>query len=39
VTNIIPERLIRRLEQAGFVLMREPPAAAPATSNMPSSIG
>ena len=30
---------IRHLGQAGFVLMREPPGAAPTTAIMPSSIG
>jgi transketolase len=35
MARITAERLIRHLEQAGFVLMR----AAPTTSNMPPSIG
>jgi hypothetical protein len=33
------EYLIRHLEQAGFVLMRKAPGAAPTTAIMPSSIG
>jgi hypothetical protein len=36
---ITAEYLIRHLEQAGFVLMREAPGAAPTTAIMPSSIG
>jgi hypothetical protein len=38
MARITAEYLIRHLAQAGFVRMREPPAAA-TTSNMPSSIG
>jgi hypothetical protein len=39
MARITAERLIRHLEQAGFVLMRKAPGAAPTTSSMPSSIG
>ena len=39
MARITAERLIQHLERAGFVLMRLEPAAAPTTSNMPSSIG
>jgi hypothetical protein len=39
MARITAERLFRHLEQAGFVLMREAPGAAPTTSSMPSSIG
>ena len=39
MARITAERLIRHLVRAGFVLMRSEPAAAPTTSNMPSSIG
>jgi hypothetical protein len=35
VVRITAERLIRHLAQAGFVLMRESPAAVTTTSNMP----
>jgi hypothetical protein len=37
--RITAEYLIRHLAQAGFVLMRQEPGAAPTTANMPSSIG
>jgi hypothetical protein len=37
--RITAEYLIRHLARARFVLMREPPGAAPPTVNMPSSIG
>jgi hypothetical protein len=36
MARITAERLIRHLEQAGFVLMRSEPAATPTTSNMPA---
>jgi hypothetical protein len=39
MARITAERLIRHLAQAGFVLMRQEPGAAPTTANMPSSIG
>jgi len=39
MARITAERLIRHLEQAGFVLMRSEPATAATTSHMPSSIG
>jgi hypothetical protein len=39
MARITAERLICHLERTGFVLMRSEPAAAPTTSNMPSSIG
>jgi hypothetical protein len=39
MARITAERLIRHLEQVGFVLMRKAPGAAPTTSSMPSSIG
>jgi hypothetical protein len=39
MARITAEDLIRHLAQAGFVLMREPPGAAPKTAPMPSSIG
>ena len=39
MARITAEYLIRHLEQAGFVLMRKAPGAAPTTAIMPSSIG
>ena len=39
MARITADRLIRHLEQAGFVLMRAAPTPAPTTSNAPSSIG
>jgi hypothetical protein len=39
MARITAERLIRHLEQAGFVVMRAPASPAPTTSNLPSSIG
>jgi|tagenome__1003787_1003787.scaffolds.fasta_scaffold20825686_3 hypothetical protein len=39
MARITAEYLIRHLEQFGFVLLREPPGAAPTTAIMPSSIG
>jgi len=39
MARITAERLIRHMEQAGFMLMRKAPGAAPITSSMPSSIG
>jgi hypothetical protein len=35
--RITAERLVQHLEASGFVVMKKPPAAAPTTSNMPSS--
>ena len=39
MVRITAEHLIRHLAQAGFVLMRAPPGAAPTTADMPSSTG
>jgi hypothetical protein len=39
MARITAEDLIRHLAQAGVVLMRAPPGAAPPTAHMPSSIG
>jgi hypothetical protein len=39
MARITAERLIRHLARAGFVLMRQEPAAAPTTATMPSSTG
>jgi hypothetical protein len=39
MARITAEHLIRHLAQAGFVLMRAPPGAAPTTADMPSSTG
>jgi hypothetical protein len=39
MARITAEYLIRHLVQAGFVVMRTPPGAAPTTTHMPSSIG
>jgi hypothetical protein len=39
MARVTAEYLIRHLEQAGFVLMRKAPGAAPATAIMPSSTG
>jgi hypothetical protein len=39
MARITAERLIRHLQRAGFVLMRQEPGEAPTTSHMPSSIG
>jgi hypothetical protein len=39
MARITAEYLIGHLARAGFVLMRSEPAAAPTSSNMPSSIG
>jgi hypothetical protein len=39
MARIAAEYLIQHLEQAGFVLMRAPPGAAPTTACLPSSNG
>jgi hypothetical protein len=39
MARITAEHLIRHLAQAGFVLMRQEPGAAPTTAGMPSSVG
>jgi hypothetical protein len=39
MARITADYLIRHLERAGFVLMREPPGAGPTTAHMPSSVG
>jgi len=36
MARITAEYLIRHLVQAGFILMREPPGAAPTMASMPS---
>jgi hypothetical protein len=36
---ITAERLVRHLQQSGFVIMKAPAAAAPTTTNMPPSVG
>ena len=35
MARITADRLVRHLEQSGFVLMRRPPGAAPAVGNVP----
>ena len=37
MARITAERLVRHLQQSGFVLMRKPPATAPTTAIMPVS--
>jgi hypothetical protein len=37
MARITAERLVRHLEASGFVVMKKPPGAAPATSHMPRS--
>jgi hypothetical protein len=39
MARITAERLVRHLQQSGFVLMKAPPGAAPTIAGMPSSIG
>ena len=39
MARVTAEYLIQHLEQAGFVLLRKAPGAAPTTAIMPSSIG
>jgi hypothetical protein len=38
MARITAERLVRHLQQSGFVIMKSPAAAAP-TTNMPPSVG
>jgi hypothetical protein len=37
MARIIADRLVQHLEKCGFVLMKFPPATAPAASAMPAS--
>jgi hypothetical protein len=37
MSRITADRLVRHLEQAGFVVMKRPAAVAPTTSHMPPS--
>jgi hypothetical protein len=37
MARITAQRLVRHLQQSGFVLMKGPPRPAPTTSGMPSS--
>jgi hypothetical protein len=39
MARMTAERLVRHLQQSGFVLMKAPPGTAPTTAGMPSSIG
>ena len=39
MARITAERLVRHLQQSGFVIMKAPAAAAPTTTNMPPSVG
>jgi hypothetical protein len=39
MAKITADRLVKHLEESGFVLMKRPPATAPTTSHMPSSPG
>ena len=39
MARITAARLVRHLQQSGFVIMKAPAAAAPATTNMPPSMG
>ena len=39
MARITAERLVRHLEQSGFVVMKAPPGSAPTTAGMPSSVG
>jgi hypothetical protein len=39
MARITAERLVRHLQQSGFVIMKAPAAAAPTTANMPPSVG
>jgi hypothetical protein len=36
MAKITAERLIKHLEESGFVLMKRPPGGAPTTAHMPS---
>jgi hypothetical protein len=37
MARITADRLVRHLQQAGFVLMKSAPASAPTTAGMPSA--
>ncbi len=39
MAQITAERLVRHLQQSGFVIMKAPAASAPTTANMPPSVG
>ncbi len=39
MARITAERLVRHLQQSGFVLMKAPPGVASTTAGMPSSVG
>jgi hypothetical protein len=39
MARITADRLVRHLQQSGFVLMRLAPASAPTTNTMPPSTG
>jgi hypothetical protein len=39
MARITADRLVRHLQQSGFVLMRLAPASAPTTATMPPSTG
>ncbi len=39
MARITAERLVRHLQQSGFVIMKAPAAVAPTTTNMPPSVG
>jgi len=39
MARITAERLVRHLQQSGFVIMKAPAAVAPTTANMPPSPG
>jgi hypothetical protein len=38
MARITADRLVRHLSAAGFVVMKAPPATAPTTSTMPTSV-
>ena len=39
MARITAERLVRHLQQSGFVIMKAPAATAPTTATMPPSVG
>jgi len=39
MARITAERLVRHLQQSGFVIMKAPAAVAPTTANMPPPLG
>jgi hypothetical protein len=39
MARITAERLVRHLQQSGFVIMKAPAAVAPTTTNLPPSQG